>query len=501
MPELYEKYSWFRDDFKYAGPNGSKAQFKGVALLPVVSGNGKKYVEEELHRSARTLVGKRVDLNHNSQKVKGNVSWAEFEDSRIEYVMEIHDKEYVEKLRDRERLSKESYVKKWGRDPIYGVSVEANYRYHDEQCRGGRCTVEPHGIIFNALSIVEDPERPGVQGTTIEEIRETQTRQEQSIIETLVKDLVPSSVIKEETNMSKPPNPPDKEKPCDCPPGQHDNGAGECVPDSEDDQSMETLELKHRLDKIELRHSRESRVVAEALGKTRSDLTAKIAEVDVQRQQCCTRLGETQKQLLETEAIAKGAFSKLEEKAQTSDVAALKTSLEMMSKTLTEKVDHLASKEALAETAKNILDPKPLIAEALSKLPKFEDQIKPINEALSKIPAAYNDKPLTDKLTAFETRLAESDKKYATLNTVYEALDKKHAAFVAEVNSQKLKETQDSQSKLMEMQKTLEEKDKTLKTLQEQIDTLKLHVPARFKATLEEKKQEPNFSAPYTYGK
>ena len=131
--KLYEKFTWLKQDLIYAGPKGNKAQFKGVALLPTISGNGKKYVKEELHRSARTLVGKPLTLNHNPNKVLGDVTWAEFENDCIEYVAETKNPEYIEKLQDSKRMAKEAYIKKWGRDPIYGVSVEANYRFHDAQ--------------------------------------------------------------------------------------------------------------------------------------------------------------------------------------------------------------------------------------------------------------------------------------------------------------------------------------------------------------------------------
>lgn len=169
MAKIYESFRWLRDDLSYAGPIGKKAQFKGVALYPTISGNHREYVAKELEASARTLVGKPVTLNHNSDVMLGNVRWAEHEDGRIEYVIELKSGEYIQKLRDKTNMSVEEYVDKWDKQPVYGVSVEANYRYHDEQCSDdGVCKITPYGIIFNALSLVEDPEVPGVDGTTIE---------------------------------------------------------------------------------------------------------------------------------------------------------------------------------------------------------------------------------------------------------------------------------------------------------------------------------------------
>ncbi len=191
MPKMYESFSWIRDDLRYAGPIGNKAQFKGVALYPTISGNHRNYIAKELEASARTLVNKPVTLNHNSDVKLGNVRWAEHEDGRIEYVIELKDREYIQKLRDKAYLTAEEYFAKWGKQPVYGVSVEANYRFHDEECsESGVCAITPYGIIFNALSLVEDPEVPGVSGTTIElmEILHEQSYPEAQIVGLLLND-------------------------------------------------------------------------------------------------------------------------------------------------------------------------------------------------------------------------------------------------------------------------------------------------------------------------
>jgi hypothetical protein len=587
-----------RDDLKYSGPNGSKGQFKGIALLPTISGNGRKYVEEELHRSARTLVGKRVDLNHNQQKIKGNVSWAEFEDGRVEYVMEIHDKEYVEKLRDRERIAKEAYIKKWGRDPIYGVSVEANYRYHNESCRGGRCTIEPHGIIFNALSLVEDPEQPGVQGTSIEEIKETMHHVEQQITEALIKDVVPEelqgSLLTDQMKATKMSKPPKQEESCSSEQDKNES--------DEEDEAMEKLEFKHKLEKIELKHTQETRRLDETINKTKTELTAKISDVEGNQKTCCSRLGEAQQQLLEQEvfvetlrkmpmseilkkveetdknlkdllvgkadckAVAESLQAIKTEKADASEVASLKTVMEMNSKSLLEKVDQAAIKQALSEvtakipevektlaSVKEVTAKIPALEESLkltqsevAKLPNLEETLKPIRESISKLPdinaalmpfkesldattkqlialeaenktltekintsektltaLEHSSKSLTEKLATSEKTLAEFDKKYSTLNTVYEALNKRYEATVKETQTKQLQETLEAKS----LKETFEAKEQVWaqekKDLQDQIDTLKLHIPNNFKAKTEPAtaKQEPNFSAPYTYSK
>lgn len=548
---LYEKFSWIKQDLIYAGPKGNKAQFKGVALLPTISGNGKKYVVEELHRSARTLVGKPLTLNHNPTKVLGDVTWAEFEGNCIEYVAETKNPEYIEKLKDCKRLAKEAYIKKWGRDPIYGVSVEANYRFHDAQCVGGNCTLEPHGIIFNALSLVEDPERPGVSGTTVE-LMET-LNVEQRLSEMLVKDLVPkeiqsstfteSKVTTMKSNKLKEEEMPPEDT-AGCPEGQHKNEAGECIPDIEEaeeeptkddeeddekeDYSEDMMEIKHQIEKTNFKHAKETKLLREKLANTKTALSTRIAGIDASQKRCCNRLGETQKLLLETEAIAKGSLdkisglepkfeqfvetwqTKLTSEASTlvsmaneikTDVATLKTVNVDVQEALAQKV----SKEQLEVAVANIPKLEETlkgVQESLCKLPGIEEALKPLKEQLANLPKIEDTiKPLQETLTKLEGNLAESEQKYSTLNTVYEALNQKYEGFVKETQTKTLKETQESTTKLTEMQRLLEEKDKTLKEMQDQIDTLKLHVKPGFKAKLEEKKVEPSFSPPYTYGK
>ncbi len=527
---LYESFSWMRSDLTYAGPNGNKAQFKGIALIPTISGNGRRYVTDELHRSARTLVGKRVDLNHNSQKIKGNVTWAEYENDAIEYVMEIKDAEYVQKLRDRQNLTKEVYIKKWGRDPIYGVSVDANYRYHDEECRGGQCIHQPHGIIFNALSLVEDPERPGVAGTTIE-LLETQSP-ERRISEALVRDLVPLSirdtVLTENKNMTT--QPPKKLKEEECEKGKHMNDKGECVPDEaifgKEDAAKEIKKLPlTEIGKLKLgepfagytdfadcvsqnsdkgnpeaycgtikKQTEETQCKERLVAETVNSVIGKLTEVDANQKQCCNKIGEAQKKDLEQDAFIEKHMKdigNLEAKVKTGDSTyASKTALDEVAKnlpsfatietinglkqTFTEKLEQTASKTQLTDI--------------IAKLPNIEESLKPIHEALAKIPA-------------LEKQLADSDKKYSTLNTVYEALNRKHSESIRENEAKKLKETQQTDEKLKPLLETMQKLEKKIIEQDAVIDTLKLHVPANFKVKNPEAKpaQEPAPKTPYQY--
>ena len=474
MPEtLYEKFSWMRDDLKFVGVRGNKAQFKGIALYPTVSGNGKKYVKEELIRAARTLVGKPLTLNHNMEKMKGTVTWAEEEDDRIEYVAESNDNEYVQKLKDRQTITKEAYVKKWGRDPIYGVSVEANYRYHEPACKDGRC-VQPHGIIFNALSLVEDPERPGVQGTTIE-LLETQSHNERGLMETLVKDVVPKE-FQSDTKLSQTIIKEKKMEECNCPPGEHMVN-GECVPDMAESldvkQELETIALNHR--HAEERQIKENKRLTESITTARKELSDKIGEVDKERQTCCTRLGEAQKQLVEVEALSKGAL------------------------------EQIISVKKWQSDSEVILQAN---TQAIGKLPNLEETLKPMREKLEQTPwktelaeLTKSVQTLTETLATANKTITEMQGKYVTLNNVYEALEKKHGDFVKETNALKAKETESKDAKINELTDEIKKLKETQEKAGEDIDTLRTHVKPNFKAKDQPptKKDVPVVAAPYGY--
>lgn len=191
--KLYESFRWVVP-FELGTTAGKKVVIRGKALCVTVSRNARKYIVNEVEKAARSLARKYIDVNHEysvwlsqkaayereeaaippgpKPKLKGHVIDAEEEESCIEYIGEVNHPEYFEKLVDGERLGDEEYYEKWGKRKIRHVSVDANYRFHQET-NGG---VEPHGIIFNGLSLVEDPEVPGVEGTSIEvlEIHETQ---------------------------------------------------------------------------------------------------------------------------------------------------------------------------------------------------------------------------------------------------------------------------------------------------------------------------------------
>ena len=180
MPKykIIESFRWLGDPKYTVHPVGkNKVRIKGVALRSdIISKNKRKYVDEELIRSARTLAGKKLTINHDDNDIAGNVELSDYEDGFLEYVALVNKQPYVRYLRNH--------------DPrIKGVSVQADYLYNrcpkcgerfysdddfwqhmatEHFVKRGESETEPHGIIFSALSLVVDPEVPGVEGTTTE---------------------------------------------------------------------------------------------------------------------------------------------------------------------------------------------------------------------------------------------------------------------------------------------------------------------------------------------
>lgn len=192
---IVESYSWMRglDSFKTEDSGKYTITIKGKALTnDVVSKNHRRYVEEELIKSARTLISAPVTVNHDPTKIVGNVIWSEYEDGALEYLAKINRAPYVELLRNKS-------------SEIRGVSVEADFlwnvcalcgeRFYSEEAFQHHMVHEefvkdfdrePHGIRFKALSLVLAPEEKGVPTATIELVEKVSGAMK--LFETIIKD-------------------------------------------------------------------------------------------------------------------------------------------------------------------------------------------------------------------------------------------------------------------------------------------------------------------------
>jgi len=265
---ILESFSWKTEAFPPVDIGPNTIRIKGVALRSnTVSKNSRRYVEEEIERSGRTLIGKPLTVNHDHSQIIGHVDWAEPEGGVLEYLATVKKQPYVDLIRNR--------------DPkIKGVSVDADYLHaqcvhcgarfldltkfsdHMVEAHGNKnFQIEPHQILFKELTLVVEPEVPGVSGTSAELTETYKSKGFSQLIEVLTKDrrenekLKKANVnIQEEHTMaigkSKTEQKPalktkeqDEPEPEACPEGQHrDSESGECVPD----EKPEAEEIKRK---------------------------------------------------------------------------------------------------------------------------------------------------------------------------------------------------------------------------------------------------------------
>jgi len=147
--KLKESFSWTGDIKELSGLGNL---IRGKALHPIhtVHPNEwpevREYLEEELRKSAHTLVGKPLLIDHHRQ-LKGEVLGAQYEEDAVEYVAKLDDSGVLSKIRD-------------GR--IKHCSVEFEWKQLD-RVNG----VAPRNITFTGLSLLENF-LPGDPATNVE---------------------------------------------------------------------------------------------------------------------------------------------------------------------------------------------------------------------------------------------------------------------------------------------------------------------------------------------
>lgn len=241
-PTIIESFNWPTNRYKkLRSKDPKKVLIKVIAARTGdVSLNKRKYVKEELMKSARTFIGKPITINHDPKQRIGICATADFEDDQLEIIGEISLEPYVSLIRHK-------------RPYFSGVSIEANYRYnlcplcherfetdeefYDHQEREhlikSNGVKEPHGMVGAGLSMVTLDEQPGIP-TASYELMETANGLNR-LYEMVVKEK--GVIAKLKTKV--------KEQDEPCPEGQHQNEEGKCVPDIVTEQEP-CLEGEHR---------------------------------------------------------------------------------------------------------------------------------------------------------------------------------------------------------------------------------------------------------------
>jgi len=146
--ELEESFSWAGDIRPYPGAR----LIRGEAIHPVKTFHPlewpqlRVFLEGELEKSAETLVGKPLFLDH-WRPLNGRVLGARYEDGALEYVAELNDEDILRLIRDGQ---------------IKHASVQFEWKIL-EQVDG----VAPRGLNFQHLSLLKDMP-PGDPKTTVE---------------------------------------------------------------------------------------------------------------------------------------------------------------------------------------------------------------------------------------------------------------------------------------------------------------------------------------------
>jgi len=150
----YTKARPKRESFSWVGdlkPEGTRL-IRGKALHPIKTIHSEEwpsvrvYLEEELSKSAKTLAGKPLLLDHG-RYINGEVLSAAYEDGAIEYVARADDPQILDAIR---------------RGEIKHCSVEFEFQSLD-RVNG----IAPRGINFVGLSLLSPGVEPGDPLTTV----------------------------------------------------------------------------------------------------------------------------------------------------------------------------------------------------------------------------------------------------------------------------------------------------------------------------------------------
>ena len=178
-----EAFRWAEPTIRFWREEEGARLYKCEALFPLTSMNRNIYLEDELHRATRTLIGKVVNLNHSDHILKGiSIIDGEFEDGAVECILRVPMEEACPKgykivdMLDHSPEVPEKYH-------IHHVSIEASCLRGLDQLNGDQVC---KGLIFTGLALLMRDVLPGVPLTRImpvERLVENFTLQEEEEME------------------------------------------------------------------------------------------------------------------------------------------------------------------------------------------------------------------------------------------------------------------------------------------------------------------------------
>jgi len=193
MSDIIESFQWMQglDSFKTQDAGKHSIRIKGVcARSNEVSKNLRHYVDPELNKAARTMIGRPVLINHDPNRKSGHVDWCEHENGETEYLATVNQPQIVALIREHSTK-------------VRGVSIGANFcflecskchkRFEDQQAWFDHMTNEeflkvdvttPHGMVYTELSLVLEPFEAGLN-TTVQIAETVKTRGLNELYETI----------------------------------------------------------------------------------------------------------------------------------------------------------------------------------------------------------------------------------------------------------------------------------------------------------------------------
>ena len=157
-----EAFNWADSVLRFAKEDEENKYYKVEALFPVSSMNRNVYTEDELIRAARTLIGKPVNVNHESPPIAGvEIVDAEYEDRAVEVLLKIPRAAEFEGRKIVDMIDG---------GEIMHVSIEASCRNIQPVPVDGELGRKCEGLVFTGLALLTKDVLPGVPLTRIEPV-------------------------------------------------------------------------------------------------------------------------------------------------------------------------------------------------------------------------------------------------------------------------------------------------------------------------------------------
>lgn len=152
-----EKFKWAQSHFRFVKQDKGAKYYQVEAAFPLSSMNRNVYTEFELERAARTLVGKPVNINHESHVLNGvTIDDAEYEDGAVECLLKVLNNAGHGLSLNIQKMIEEG--------DVLNVSIEASCRRGIKRSPEGDVCL---GLNFTGLALLTKDALPGIPLTRI----------------------------------------------------------------------------------------------------------------------------------------------------------------------------------------------------------------------------------------------------------------------------------------------------------------------------------------------